>query len=142
MIEQRAYVTRHTVTFEETNVVGNVYFSNYLRWQGHCRELFLREHAPAVLDELAAGLKLMTVRCSCEFYAELAAFDEIEVRMRLGRQEQNRIALDFDFVRLSPTESVVATGKQEIAFARAVGGETEAVSPPASLLAALRPYVF
>ena len=31
----------HTVGFEETNLVGNVYYVNYLRWQGRCRELFL-----------------------------------------------------------------------------------------------------
>ena len=42
----RAYEYRHVVGFEETNVVGNVYFSRYVSWQGRCRELFLREGIP------------------------------------------------------------------------------------------------
>ncbi len=36
----------------ETSLVGNVYFTNYLLWQGHCRERFLMEHAPEVLELL------------------------------------------------------------------------------------------
>ena len=28
------YEYRHVVGFEETNLVGNVYFVNHLRWQG------------------------------------------------------------------------------------------------------------
>ena len=39
----RVYEYEHVVTFDETNLVGNVYYTNHLRWQGHCRELFLRE---------------------------------------------------------------------------------------------------
>ena len=31
------YEYRHIVSFEETNLVGNVYYVNYLRWQGRCR---------------------------------------------------------------------------------------------------------
>ena len=43
------YEYPHTVGFEETNLVGNVYYVNYLRWQGRCREMFLKQHAPDVL---------------------------------------------------------------------------------------------
>lgn len=62
----RAYEYRHIVGFEETNLVGNVYYTNHLCWQGRCRELFLREYAPEVLTELAQGLSLITTRVSCE----------------------------------------------------------------------------
>ena len=60
----------HTVGFEETNLVGNVYYVNHLRWQGRCRERFLHAHAPGVLDQLSSGLALVTTRCSCEYFAE------------------------------------------------------------------------
>ena len=36
----RSYEYRHVVAFEETNLVGNVYYVNHLRWQGRCREMF------------------------------------------------------------------------------------------------------
>src|SRR5260370_38824410 len=95
----RAYEYRHVVGFEETNLVGNVYYVNHLRWQGRCRELFLRDHAPEVLTQLAQGLCLGTTRCSCEYLEELAAFDEWVIRMGLGALMQNGMALAFEYRR-------------------------------------------
>ena len=60
-----AYEFKHVVSFEETNVMGNVYYVNHIRWQGLCREMFLRQYAPEVLDELQRGLALATTSCSC-----------------------------------------------------------------------------
>src|SRR5215217_661799 len=94
------YEYLHTVGFEETNLVGNVYYVNYLRWQGRCRELFLREHSPDVLAALQNGLAMVTTKCSCEYLAELSAFEEVAIRMRLGGLTQNRITLLFEYWRL------------------------------------------
>src|SRR5207249_9186159 len=107
-----AYEYRHIVGFEETNLVGNVYYVNYLRWQGRCREMFLRDHAPEVLAELTRGLHLVTTRVSCEFLSELFAFDEVIVRMRLGALAQNRIAMSFEYWRRNGDgEELVARGE-------------------------------
>ena len=38
----RTFEYRHVIGFEETNLVGNVYYANHVRWQGRCRELVLR----------------------------------------------------------------------------------------------------
>src|SRR2546430_7299375 len=94
------YELHHLVSFEDTNFVGNVYFTKYFSWQGRCREQFLHEKAPEVLDALRHGLALMTTRCSCEFLAELTAGDEVLIRMRLGRQAQTSLMLHFDYVTL------------------------------------------
>jgi len=137
----RAYEYRHRVGFEETNLVGNVYYVNHLRWQGRCRELFLHEHAPEVLDELRQGLALATVRCSCEYFAELEAFDEVVLRMRLGEIAQNRITLLFEYFRLSSGgEELVARGEQQVACMRREGTRTVPTAIPAALRAALEPY--
>ena len=48
----RSFEYQHLVGFEETNLVGNVYDVNHVRWQGRCREMFLRQHAPGVLKQL------------------------------------------------------------------------------------------
>ena len=72
----------HVVTFEETNLVGNVYFVNHVRWQGHCRELFLRQRAPGVLAQLAEGLALVTTSCSCQYFAELKALPQPRTQER------------------------------------------------------------
>ena len=137
----RAFEYRHAVGFEDTNVVGNVYFVNYLSWQGRCREMFLREHAPELLVELARDLRLMTLRCSCEYFRELAAFDEVVVRMRLGAMVQNRLALRFEYVRVrNGHEELVARGEQEIACIKQTDAGPVAVPVPGPLREALRAY--
>jgi enediyne biosynthesis thioesterase len=69
----------HTVGFEETNLVGNVHYVNYLRWQGRCREMFLRGMAPAVLEDVREDLKPFTLRVDCEFFSEITAFDDVSI---------------------------------------------------------------
>src|ERR1035441_4101816 len=95
----RFYEYRHIGSFQETNLVGNVYFTNHLVWQGRCREMFLRDHAPDVIGQLSGGLALATVSCSCEYFAELMAFDEVIVRMRLAELVQNRMRMAFEYWR-------------------------------------------
>ena len=137
----RQYEYRHVVSFEETNVVGNVYYTRHLSWQGRCRELFLREHAADVLPQLNRGLCLATVRCSCEYLAELSAFDELVVRMRLVELVQNRITLGFDYWRVRDRkEELVARGEQQIACMHREGEHLTPVPLPASLRDALAAY--
>lgn len=130
---------RHVVTLEETNVVGNVYFASYIRWQGHCRELFLRERAPGVLAALSESLALVTTRCSCDYFAELSAFDQVEVRMTLRELRQNRVVMGFDYVRDQEGE-VVARGEQEIACMERADGVLRPAAIPEELRNALAPY--
>jgi len=129
-----AYEYRHVVGFEETNLLGNVYFASHLSWQGRCRELFLRDYAPEVLAELAQGLCLITTRCSCEYLAELSAFDEVAVRMSLGELMQNRVLLKFEYWRRSGGgEELVARGEQQVVCMRRNGKHTIAAPLPEQL---------
>lgn len=135
------YEYRHIVGFEETNLVGNVYYANHVRWQGRCREMFLRDHAPQVLDELAAGLALVTTRVACEYLAELAALDEVIIRMRLGGLTQNRVTMLFDYWRhVGDHEELVARGEQQVACMRRDGPRLVPTPVPQALREALRPY--
>ncbi len=138
----RHYEYRHVVGFEETNLVGNVYYVNPLRWQGRCREMFLRDNAPEVLADLAQGLALATVRISCDYLAELFAFDQVAVRMRLGGVTQNRITLLFEYWRLSDAggEELTARGEQVVACMRREGERTVPTAIPVALREALKPY--
>ncbi len=137
----RAYEHRHIVCFEETNLVGNVYYANHVRWQGHCREMFLRDHAPAVLAALAQDLALVTLRVSCEYLAELFAFDEILIRMRLGELAQNRVTMRFEYWRSrAGAEELVARGEQQIACMRRAGDQLVPAPVPPDLREALRLY--
>ncbi|GLY00481.1 MULTISPECIES: acyl-CoA thioesterase [Actinoplanes] len=136
------YEYPHTVGFEETNIVGNVYYVNYLRWQGRCREMFLKTHAPDVLTDLRDGLKLFTLRVDCEFFAEITAFDELSIRMRLVELGQTQLEFGFDYVRLDPAggETLVARGSQRVACMRGPNTRTVPTRVPEELAAALEPY--
>ncbi len=132
------YEYRHMVGFEDTNLVGNVYYATYLRWQGRCREMFLRERAPAVLQDLQDDLKLFTLKCECEYFAEITAFDEISIRMRLEELTQTQIGFAFDYVRLRDgAEDLVARGRQRIACMRGPNTDTQPTRVPEVLKAAL-----
>lgn len=137
----RAFEYRHVISFDETNVVGNVYYVQHLRWQGRCREMFLRTHAPSILRELEQGLALVTVRCSCEYYEELFAFDEILVRMRLESAEQNRVRMAFEYLRITNgTQVLIARGAQEVAAMRKTERGLAATPLPEELRVAIASY--
>ncbi|GIJ22962.1 acyl-CoA thioesterase [Micromonospora lutea] len=139
----RYFEYRHVVGFEETNLVGNVYYVHYLRWQGRCREMFLRERVPQVLDDLRADLKLFTLRVDCEFFAEISALDEVSVRMRLVELAQTQVEFGFDYLRLAETggETLVARGMQRVACMRGPNTRTVPTRVPEALAQALAPYV-
>jgi enediyne biosynthesis thioesterase len=137
----RSYSYRHTVSFEETNLVGNVYFTRHLSWQGRCRELFLRDYAAEVLDELRGDLRLVTLNVSCEYFAELHAFDIVEIQMRLAQLHQHRIKLRFDYLlQGNAPELLVARGLQEIGCMRQTGGGLAPAAVPGALALALAEF--
>jgi len=140
-VRKQYYEYRHVVGFEETNLVGNVYYINYVRWQGRCREMFLLEHAPGVLDELSADLELFTVKSECEYLAEISAFEEVSIRMRLEELTQTQIGFAFDYVRVREgVEELIARGRQRLACMRGVNGATTPARVPPQLGAALEAY--
>jgi enediyne biosynthesis thioesterase len=140
-VDDNYFEYRHTVGFEETNIVGNVYYVNYLRWQGRCREMFLKERAPEVLADLRDDLKLFTLKVDCEFFAEITAFDELSIRMRLVDLARTQLEFSFDYVRVDPEEeTLVARGRQRVACMRGPNTRTVPSLVPPALTGALAPY--
>lgn len=132
-----SYEYKHIVGFEETNLVGNVYYANFVRWQGRCREMFLREKAADVLELFKSGFAMVTTRVSCEYFNELNAFDVVTIRMKLGEIKQNRVAMIFEYWR---DDEMVARGEQEIACMQREGDAIVSTNIPQSLRAALQNY--
>lgn len=136
-----SFTYRHIVTFEETNVVGNVYFTRYIAWQGRCREMFLRQNAPDILGEIARDLRLVTLRVACEYFEELKAFDEIDVQMSLAHIRQNKLGLNFNYLKVQDGPAAVAArGFQEIGCMRLTNCGLAPINVPPSLAEALRPF--
>lgn len=56
------------VTFADTNVVGNVYYLNFFRWQKEALDTWLQSEHPSVWSGLGRGhLRLLFTRWSCRF---------------------------------------------------------------------------
>ncbi|HXO99374.1 MAG TPA: acyl-CoA thioesterase [Luteibacter sp.] len=140
--DKPAFEMFHTVGFAETNLVGNVYFTRHLEWQGRCREMFLHEHCPSILELLRNDLALVTLHCSCDYLAEFSAFDRVLLRMSLGDLSHNRISLVFDYFRLAAdgTRTLAARGRQVLAVMHRANGELRATPVPDALLHALEPF--
>jgi enediyne core biosynthesis thioesterase len=136
----RSFDYRHVVGFEETNLVGNVYYVNHLRWQGRAREMFLRQYVPEILAELDHGLALVTLQCSCQYLGELKAFDQVIIRMFLSAIAQNRIAMRFEYWREGVKDELVGRGEQEIACMRRHGEQLLPASIPVQLREALAEF--
>ena len=95
-----------------------------------------------MLAELERGLALVTVRCSCDYVAELLAFDRVLVQMRLGNCTQNRITLLFEYWRQQdPSAELIARGEQQVACMRREGEKMVPTPIPAPLQAALKQYM-
>src|SRR5262249_50070130 len=130
----RAYEYRHVVGFEETNLLGNVHYAHHIKWQGRCREMFLKDHAPDVFRLVGEGLGLVTTRCSCEYFNEVSALDELSIRMSLASLAQNRITMVFEYWRLADgREELVARGEQQVVCMMKEGERLEPAPIPKTL---------
>lgn len=145
----RSYLYEHVVTFEETNALGNVYFSNFVKWQGVCRERFLKEHAPELIEQFGDSVKIATLECSCSYYWELYPFDRVLVEMYLDNSERAGATTQHDALRMrfkywkeaEPRRLLAAEGEQRIAFLYARAPNTwERGRLPDALKAALIPF--
>ncbi len=136
----KAFEYRHVVGFEETSLVGNVYYVNHLRWQGQAREMFLREYFPEILAQFERGFALITLACSCQYLGELRPFDQVIVRMFLALIAQNRITMRFEYWRDGKQEELMARGEQEIACMQRHSDRLLPAPIPAKLLNALADF--
>jgi enediyne biosynthesis thioesterase len=133
---------RPFISFEDTNLMGNVYFARFVSWQGKCREAFLVQHAAGLLPLLARDLRLVTTSVSCEFREELHAFDALELEMRLVGPPAWEINLSFDY-RLDPDASCrcAAIGRQTVRVMRqSPAGDLSPAELPDLLAEALQLY--
>jgi enediyne biosynthesis thioesterase len=104
--------------------------------------MFLREHAPEIIDELNRDLALVTTRVSCEYFSELFAFDEVLIRMRAGAVSQSRVTMLFDYLRAGEKgEELIAKGEQQIACMRRNEGGVVPTPIPEALRRALEPFL-
>jgi len=129
------YCFRPEITFEETNLVGNVYFANFVRWQNECRNEWFRETSIDRYRDLFQGdLRLMVTELDLRFHDPAGATlgDLLEVEMMVDRAGPQCWKAGFEMRRCAVPGStaaaaILATGHQRFSL---VERATPAISVP------------
>jgi hypothetical protein len=74
------YQSTYSTSMEQSNLVGNVYYSNYTYWQLATVDAFVRRCAPELYQQ-SSGAELTCLRYSVDHSAELMPFDQVKVRL-------------------------------------------------------------
>ncbi len=88
-------------SLEDANLVGNIYFANYYKWQGRTRDNFFKKIAP----EFYIGEKGGEWRCvhsKVNHINEAMPFDRIVVRMHRKAVFERGVELYLDYFRVNP----------------------------------------
>ena len=129
------YCSRPEIMFEETNLVGNVYFANFVRWQNECRnEWFRATSFDRYLGLFQGDLQLMVTELDLRFHDPAGATlgDLLEVEMMIDRAGPQSWKARFEMRRCAVPGStaaaaILATGHQHFSL---VERATPAISDP------------
>jgi acyl-CoA thioester hydrolase len=97
------------VRYAETDMMGVVYYANYLVWFEVGRTDWLRDtgHTYAEMEE--AGVRLPVISVHCDYQHSARYDDELEIRTTARLASPARLAFDYEVVRRADAV-VVATG--------------------------------
>ncbi len=112
----------HEKSFEtsllESNMVGNIYFSNYYKWQGSVRDSYFYQLLPAHYQQTYVNADLRCLKTRIDHLRDTMPFAKIVVRMYLNRLYENGCQLDFEYYQQLPNgqEIKLAYGSHRAAW--------------------------
>jgi enediyne core biosynthesis thioesterase len=129
---ERTFRHAFDIYLKDSNAYTNTYFSRYFEWQGVCRERWF--HQCISEDMLQSQGVFITKRAHTEYLQETYPFQSVECEMNAWDVKHCSFYLLF---RFSVGESLVATGFQQIVFARQ---DKRIQRLPAEILQRIREY--
>jgi enediyne polyketide synthase len=90
----------HT-TSAESNLVGNIYYSNYYHWKSRLIDGFVHDISKTLFSADGRRGEFRCVRSAVKHLREAMPFDRIEVVMALQALYTKGIGLHFDFYKLA-----------------------------------------
>ncbi len=126
-------------TLEESDVVGNVYYSNYFLWQGRMLDLFLYSVAPEYLRVSKPKGEMVSVFSRMLFLREAMPFDKVRVVLYIKSVSECGAVFNFEFFREQPDGNTqkLQVGEQEVIWALRHEGTPVPTPWPSSVLEAL-----
>jgi acyl-CoA thioesterase FadM len=107
-----------STSLQDSNLVGNLYFSNYSAWQGRLRDRFLHDIAPECFDLPKLGAQPECLFFSTHHLREAMPFDNIKVQMSVKTMFEGALDLWFDYYRVDMmgTHEKLAVGEHRVAL--------------------------
>lgn len=118
------YITR--VKYYETDKMGIVHHSNYIRWMEDARTHFFDNAGYKVVQYEAEGVTSPVISVECEYKSPSTFDDEIGVDVVLEKYTGVRITFSYVLTKIA-TGEVVAIGRTSHCFTDAVTGVPIAV---------------
>jgi acyl-CoA thioester hydrolase len=87
------------VRYAETDMMGVVYYANYLVWFEVGRANWLRETGHTYAGMEAAGIRLPVISAHCDYHQPAHYDEEMEVRATARLASPARLAFDYEVVR-------------------------------------------
>ncbi|MCP4180002.1 MAG: hypothetical protein GY756_19750 [bacterium] len=95
---RKYYEYNYLVTFDDTNSTGNVYFAQYFKWMGKCREHLTYDFYPEFTEDLDAGFGFATESAHIDFFSESFLFNKILIKLYVPHLSRTRIEFEFEFI--------------------------------------------
>ena len=89
-------------SLENSNLVGNIYFTNYYSWQGKVRDHYLFGLIPEYFRGTGKNGELICLECSVKHLREAMPFDRISVTMALKSLRTRSVVFHFEYYRIGP----------------------------------------
>jgi len=104
-------------TLEDSNLVGNIYFSNYAKWLGRVIDLYFYNSTPRYYQREAKE-ELYCLSCEMVHNREAMPFDKILIKMFLSEIYEKGIELYFEYfiLRSGNKQIKIASAKCRMAF--------------------------
>ncbi len=125
-----------TATYSDTNSVGNIYFANYVAWVGKTRELFFRNCMPG-FDLKQTPFYILTRSFTHKFIREAKEFDEIVVRLKIGKFNRKFVHLEHKL--FDGAQNLLGEGEQSLMFVHS--DDYSLIDIPNDVVTAFTPHV-
>ncbi len=135
--KDRVFKTEIMVTLKNTNVFGNVYFSNFIEYQGVVREKFLLDNIPDLHDLMAnQTIRLVTVDTYNRFISNAYFGDTLVVEMTTSDIKAATCRLNISF-KNKATDQLIGEGYQRFCI---VSEKGKVIRIPETFLGPLNYY--
>jgi acyl-CoA thioesterase FadM len=125
-----------TTTLENSNLLSNIYFSNYAKWIGQLSDEYFYQCLPDFYSDYYGRKEIFCSHCSIDYTNECFPFDRILIEMFIGRVFEKGIEMYFEFHKVKDDKKVqkLAYAKQQILFVSILDRELTALNTPDKLI--------